>query len=142
MIFHENDAALLQLSKLSDNKQFQNALLSLRTLIVSTAKDLKLSELNETLKWGQPSYECIQGSALRIGLAKKPNSMALFFHCQSKLGETFKELYKNELEFEGKRAIVLPCDKPLSQAQKNALQHCISLALQYHSVKHLPLLGG
>ncbi len=41
--------------------------------------------------------------------------------------------------FEGKRAIVFRESDELPVEQ---LKHCVSLALTYHRVKHLPLLGG
>jgi hypothetical protein len=80
-----------------------------------------------------------RGSAIRIDWkAKDPDNIKVYFHCQSKLVETLKEIYRDDLKYEGKRAIVIPLH---SQIEKGPLSHCIGLALKYHSVKHLPLLG-
>ncbi len=97
------------------------------------------SQLEETLKWGEPSYTCKMGSTIRIGWkASTPDQTYLFFHCTSKLGETYKALYGDLLEFEKNRAIVLRVDDKLPQ---EPLKHCIALALDYHRLKHLPMLG-
>ncbi len=43
------------------------------------------------------------------------------------------------LRFEGNRAVLFDVDTSIPVAE---LKHCISLALTYHKVKHLPLLGA
>ena len=69
----------------------------------------------------------------------KPDEYAMYFHCQTKLVDTFKELYGDKFEFEGNRAIVFGRDEKIAE---NELKHCLSIALNYHKVKHLPLLGA
>lgn len=114
-------------------------ILELRKLVFNVAKDLHLGEVNETLKWGEPSYQVKGGSPVRIAWKDKyPDKYFLFFHCQTKLVDTFRELYSEFLEFEGNRAIVLYVDKSLP---KDIIRHCLELTLQYKSLKHLPLLG-
>ena len=99
--------------------------------------DLKVAE---TLKWGQPAYAVQRGSPIRLGWSKKePQGCAIFFHCQTSLVETFKTLYGDRLTYEGKRAVVFPGDEPVPE---KIVSHCITLALTYHRVKHLPLLGA
>lgn len=68
----------------------------------------------------------------------KLNQYAMYFHCKTKLVDTFKELYKDKFTFEGNRAIVFNINDKVSV---NELKHCISLSLTYHKIKHLPLLG-
>lgn len=46
---------------------------------------------------------------------------------------------KEELTFDGNRAIVL---KVAVKLPVNELKHCITLALTYHRVKHLTLVGA
>ena len=70
---------------------------------------------------------------------KKPDQVALYFKCTSKLVPTFKELYKDTFAFEDNRAIVFKLDDKLPEAE---LKQCISMALKYHKLKHLPLLGA
>ncbi|MCF7352565.1 DUF1801 domain-containing protein [Vibrio sp. CK2-1] len=113
---------------------------ALRSLIFKVANDLELGEVEESLKWGEPSYCTKMGTPIRMDWKlKSPNHYYLFFHCQTKLLDTFRELYGEELEFQGNRAIVLSLSKPLPEA---AIQHCLALALTYQQRKHLPLLGA
>jgi hypothetical protein len=90
------------------------------------------------LKWGQPSYltaETGSGSTIRIDRVKSAdNQVAVFFHCQTDLVETFRELYP-KLSYSGNRAILLDADKKLPEAE---LRHCVALALTYHLRKRKP----
>ena len=115
----------------------KSTLIKLRELIYTVAQEQNLGAVEESLKWGEPSYNVINGSSIRID--SKGASCYLFFHCQSKLVSTFRELYSHNLTFEGNRAIVLNSEKPLPEYP---LKACIKLALTYHSVKRLPLLGA
>jgi hypothetical protein len=53
---------------------------------------------------------------------------AVFFHCQTNLVETFRELYP-ELRYGGNRCILLKAEDKLPEAE---LRHCVALALTYH----------
>jgi hypothetical protein len=108
-------------------------LLALRQLILDTARLTEgVGLLDETIKWGQVSYLTAatgSGSTVRIDHVKSTaNQYAVFFHCQTDLVETFRELYP-ELSFGGNRSILLDASKPLP---KQALRHCVALALTYH----------
>ncbi len=112
----------------------------LRDLVFKIASDLELGEVEESLKWGEPSYSVKRGSPLRMDWKlKSPNNYYLFFHCQTKLVDTFRELYGEDLAFEGNRAIVLSLSEPLPKA---TIKRCLVLALTYQQRKHLPLLGA
>ena len=109
-------------------------LLALRRLIFEAAASSKgVGELRETLKWGQPSYltpETKSGSTIRIDRVKSSaNQYALFFHCQTDLVETFRELYPKEFSYGGNRSILLDADEKIAEP---ALRHCLALALTYH----------
>ncbi|MFW9687145.1 DUF1801 domain-containing protein [Vibrio parahaemolyticus] len=111
----------------------------LRNLVFQVASELELGEVDETLKWGEPSYSVKTGSPLRMDWKlKSPNNYYLFFNCQTKLVDTFRELYGDELVFQGNRAIVLTLSKPLPET---VIKSCLELALTYHQCKNLPLLG-
>ncbi|MDK1286822.1 DUF1801 domain-containing protein [Pseudoalteromonas umbrosa] len=111
----------------------------LREVIFQVAHELDLGDVEESLKWGEPSYKVALGSPVRIDWKPKtPNNYFLYFHCQTKLVDTFRELYSEALEFNGNRAIVLPLTEPLP---KSIIKHCLELALTYQQRKHLPLLG-
>jgi uncharacterized protein DUF1801 len=119
----------------------QQKMRKLRALILKTADELEdVKDLQETLKWGEPSYLAKGGSTIRIDWKpKKPDQYALYFNCNSRLVDTFIELYRDKLKFEGNRAIVFKEDDELPAGE---LKHCITLALTYHKRKHLPLLGA
>lgn len=112
----------------------------LRNLIIAVAEETPaILELEETLKWGEPSFITPQGSTLRINWKPKtPNQYALYFKCTSKLVSTFKIIFDNQFQYEGSRAIVFPLDYNLPIPQVKA---CIKAALMYHQVKHLHSLG-
>lgn len=116
-------------------------LLYLRQLILQTVAELDgIEDFQETLKWGEPSYLTKQGSTIRLGWkASAPNQYAIYFHCKTKLVETFREIYPDLFKFDGNRAIVFDMEESIPV---DALKHCISLSLRYHRVKHLPLLGA
>ncbi|MBR0753149.1 DUF1801 domain-containing protein [Bradyrhizobium jicamae] len=108
-------------------------LLALRRLIFATARATPgVGALEETLKWGQPSYltaETGSGSTIRIDQVKPAaDQCAVYFHCQTNLVETFRELYP-ELSYSGNRAILLDAKQKLPEP---ALRHCVALALTYH----------
>ncbi|WP_298280610.1 DUF1801 domain-containing protein [uncultured Bradyrhizobium sp.] len=108
-------------------------LLALRRLIFEAAKTTKgVGALEETLKWGQPSYltaETGSGSTIRIDQVKPAaDQVAVYFHCQTNLVETFRELYP-ELSYSGNRAILLDVAGKLPEVE---LRHCVALALTYH----------
>ncbi len=120
-------------------KPVRAKLLALRQLIFDTAKMTKgAGALEETLKWGQPSYltpETKSGSTVRIDQVKpSADQVAVYFHCQTNLVETFRELYP-ELSFSGNRAILLDARRKLPEAE---LRHCVALALTYHLRRRKP----
>jgi hypothetical protein len=120
--------------------QVKARLLRLRALIFETAAETEgVGALEETLKWGQPSYltpETKAGSTIRIDKLKSDDGRtALFFHCQTRLVDTFRDIFRDDLAFEGNRAIVFDADDELPEAP---LRHCIAMALTYHlNKRHL-----
>jgi len=117
-------------------KPVKAKLQALRRLIFDTAKKTEgVGALEEALKWGQPSYlttESKSGSTVRIDQVKtEAGQVAVYFHCQTNLVETFRELYP-ELRYEGNRAILLDAAETLPEEE---LRHCVGLALTYHSGK-------
>jgi hypothetical protein len=119
------------------------ALNALRELIYSLVDELELGTIEESLKWGEPSFKVKTGSPIRIDWkSATPDNYFLFFNCQTKLVDTFRELYSDVLEFQGNRAIVLNVNETTPPSATLALKHCLTLALTYQKVKHLPLLGA
>jgi hypothetical protein len=117
----------------------RDKLLHLRQLVIDTANDIGIGELEETLKWGEPSYLTKQGSTIRVAWRKSsPNQYAIYFNCKTQLIDTFREIYPDTFHYEANRAIVFEAQDKLPV---DALTHCITLSLRYHSIKHLPMLG-
>lgn len=121
-------------------KHMRQKLMFVRQLILDTASEAKdINTLEETLKWGEPSYITKSGSTIRMDWKQSnPDQYALYFHCKTKLVDTFKELYKDKFKFDGNRAIVF---NKSDEIPIDELKHCIFLTLTYHSRKNLPLLG-
>ena len=109
-------------------------LMQLRKLVYDVAdKTEGVGELEETLRWGQPSYLTKQsksGSTIRLGREKKTEGdFAIYFKCQTTLVPTFKELFKNKFRYEGNRAILFNVKDKIPARE---LRRCIAMALTYH----------
>ncbi|MEP5611349.1 MAG: DUF1801 domain-containing protein [Cyclobacteriaceae bacterium] len=122
-------------------KHIQPKMKRLRQLVLDTANEIEgLDKLEETLKWGEPSYLTKHGSTLRMDWKeKKPDQYAMYFKCTSKLVSTFKMIYNDTFKFETTRAIVFDLEDEIPEKE---LKRCIAMTLTYHKVKHLPMLGG
>ncbi len=113
---------------------------NIRDLIFRVVKDDDISNLTETLKWGQPSYISDSGSAVRFDWnAKYPDQYCIFFNCKTTLVETFKEVFGETFTYEGNRAIVFKKEQTVPLKE---LEHCVSMSLRYKKIKHLNLLGA
>ena len=56
----------------------------------------------------------------------------MYFHCQTTLIDTFKEMFRDNFKFEGNRSIVFD---ETGEVPVKELSHCILLALTYHRDK-------
>jgi hypothetical protein len=115
-------------------------LLFLRELVIETAQEVpEISKLEETLKWGEPSFLAKNGSTLRMDWKEKsPDQYAMYFKCTSRLVDTFRLVFDNKFKFEGSRAIVFQLNESIPIEE---LKECIKATLTYHKVKHLMTLG-
>jgi len=113
----------------------------LRQLIIDEAKALPdITALEETLKWGEPSYLVKGGSTIRLDWkAKTPDTYQLYFKCTSKLVSTFKEVHGDTFEYEKTRALVF--DLVSESIPEDEIRSCIGTALRYHKVKEDPFLN-
>jgi hypothetical protein len=115
-------------------------LATLRQIILDTAKNTDgVGPLEETLKWGQPSYlTTASGSGSTIRIDRVPSDkaddagVAMYFHCQTDLVATFRELYPTQMQYGGNRSILFAMTAKIPE---QALRHCIGLALTYHARK-------
>ena len=112
----------------------------IRNLIIETAEESSdIDFIEETLKWGEPSYLARHGSTIRVDWKpKSPDQYAIYFKCTSKLVPTFRKRYGKLFAFEGDRAIIFQLE---DEVPVNELKSCISAALHYHKVKKQPDLG-
>jgi Domain of unknown function (DU1801) len=118
-------------------KKVRKKLMLLRQLIFNTAKSIKeVGELEETLKWNQPSYlttKSKSGSMIRIDKIKnQPDKYAIYFLCQTTLVDSFREIFGEKFIYEGTRALHLDAN---DEMQFDDLKQCISMALTYRLEK-------
>lgn len=102
----------------------------LRKLIRATAADdPAIGPLEESLKWGQPSFtprKANVGSSVRIQ-KNKDDTHSLMFICNTNLVDRFRDLYGDQLHFVANREIIVR----ENDLNSDALAHCISMALRY-----------
>ena len=120
------------------SEPIRTELLALRRLIFNTAEEVEgVGALEETLKWGQPSYlttETKSGSTIRIAPTgpKSDHDYALYFICHTNLVRTFRQLFSDTLTYEGGRALLFTSGRTLPE---NEVRECVAMALTYHTSK-------
>ena len=112
----------------------------LRELVIETAEEIEtVKVLEETLKWGEPSFVTKYGSTLRMDWKEKtPNQYAMYFQCTSRLIDAFRVVFDQKFQFEGKRAIIFQLNQKTPELE---LKQCIKAYLSYHKVKDQMTLG-
>jgi hypothetical protein len=83
--------------------------------------------VEESLKWGQPSFRAPHGSPLRIGVPKS-GGFAIYAHCSTRLMADFATVAPTAC-IEGNRAVQFA---DLSDAETQPLDLLIRAALVYH----------
>jgi len=117
----------------------RSKLLEIRELVISVVKEENITGFEEALKWGEISFLAKKGSTFRVDApASMPGKLAVYFHCQSLLVETFRQVFGERFVYEENRAIILEQEKPLPEAE---LKVCFRTALNYHKLKNKYLLG-
>lgn len=114
-------------------------LFNLRRLILETAASIEsVGEIEEALKWGEPSYltpKTKSGSTIRIAWKKSQEEQySIYFKCTANLVPAFKVKYPNDFKFGGNRSIDFNIDDKVPAEE---LKSCIALALTYHLNKKL-----
>lgn len=111
----------------------------LRALVIETAREEGIDGLEETLKWGEPSFVARKGSTLRMDWKERsPDQYAMYFQCTTWLVSTFRAVFDRTFQYEGNRAIIFRLDERIPTQE---LKKCIKACLTYHQVKHLVTLG-
>lgn len=108
----------------------------LRAVILDVARNEEsVGTLEETLKWGEPSYLTTQsksGTTIRIDWKPKyPEQYALYVNCKTTLIDTYRSLFP-EFTYEGNRAMIFNVHQALPE---NEVRLCVSMALKYHHNK-------
>ncbi len=109
----------------------------IRELIFSVAAQTQgVGRLQETLKWGEPSYltpATKSGTTIRVCMPKNaPDKVGVYVNCKTTLVDTYRELYGDQLNLIGTRAIIIATKEPLPI---EPLKHAIAMALTYHLTK-------
>jgi len=110
------------------------ALLRLRAAIFETAREEQVGDIEETLKWGQPSYLTADGIGTTIRIDRDEThggAIALYVNCKSSLVETWRERFP-DMSFGGTRSLHLAHDHDMNDPR---LHMCIADALTYHKRK-------
>ena len=114
----------------------RKSLLRVRDLIFDTAASTQgVGEIEEALRWGAPAYltpETRSGSTIRLGVEKASGQPAVFFNCQTRLVEDFRQQFGDRLKYSKNRAVLLD---PAKQLDIRALTACVQAALRYHKTK-------
>ena len=114
-------------------------LLFLRQLIFDTAASIEgVGEIEETLKWGEPSYltsKSKSGSTIRVAWKEsQKDQYSMFFKCTANLVPAFKDRFPKKFKYGGDRSIDF---KFSDKVPIKELKQCIALSLTYHRNKKL-----
>lgn len=112
------------------------SLSSLRRMILDIGESNEdVGVLEETLKWGQPSYLTVRpktGTTIRIDRdTSNSGDFALYVNCQSSLVSEWRAMFP-QLTFGGNRSVHFRLGEDLPE---NELRQMITMALTYHSRK-------
>jgi hypothetical protein len=112
-------------------------LLSLRSLIYDVAQSTPgVGDLQETLKWGQPSYltpETSSGTTVRIDQVKgEPHTYAIYTSCQTPLVADFRRAHGDAFRYDKNRGIVFDV---ADDVDEQPIREFVADALTYHLIK-------
>ncbi|MFK7835058.1 MAG: hypothetical protein AB8B60_02450 [Sulfitobacter sp.] len=111
----------------------QAALWTCRTLFHEIAEENDLGPLDETLKWGQPSWRPTRprtGSTLRMGWsAAHPDRLSFFVDCKTDLASRMRDMYPDLPQNDGRRQLGIDLGKDLPL---QAVSHMAQMTLAYH----------
>jgi len=119
-------------------KKIRTRMLFLRELIFEiAAKTPGVGKLEETLKWGSPSYlttETYSGTTIRIErIVSQKEKFAIRVHCQTTLVRPFKKIYGDDaFDYDANRGVILDVNDEIPVKE---LSHFIFMALTYHLTK-------
>lgn len=100
----------------------------------AAASDNRVGPLEESLKWGQPSFTPLRkniGSSVRLSTLQD-GAVGMYFICTTGLVDRFKEIYPDFFDYRNGREIVFKQD---DNFDVEALKHCIIMALTYKLIR-------
>lgn len=107
-------------------------LMYFRSLIFRVAKqDVRIGNLIETLKWGEPSYlsENSSGTTIRIDWKKSsPEKIYIYFNCKTSMISDIKFLFGDLFVYGGNRSLILDINNSIPVKE---LEYSIFMALTY-----------
>ena len=108
----------------------------LRDWLIDVSESLEdVTRIEESLKWGEPSYRSNIGSTIRFYWSeKRPEIIGMYCQCTSLLIPSIKNTFGNAFLYDGNRGVLL--DKNGLWDEEKIKQIMIA-ALRYHKVKHL-----
>lgn len=127
----------MSLERYSDGlpKDACDALHHLRDIIRAAAEASDTAPLEESLKWGQPSFAPTtrKGTPIRLSWSPKaPERVEMLVHCQTSLVDAWRHRFGDLFDYDGTRAVHIPLGRPLPE---EALHIMAVMALTYHQRK-------
>lgn len=111
----------------------QSVIWTCRTLFHRIAQENNIGVLDETLKWGQPSWRprrARTGSTLRMNWSPaSPDQMSFFVDCKTDLAARMATLYPTPFSNDGRRRLDMSLALPLPE---QALAHLAEMTFTYH----------
>ncbi len=114
--------------------ELRDDFLSLREMIFDVANETDgIDGLEESLKWGQPSYrpKARFGTAVRLGIGKT-GGPALLTHCQTRVLHDFRTAFPDSFHYDGNRGLELT---DATKGKHEELRLFIRSALTYRQDK-------
>ncbi len=117
----------------ASDREVRDALLSLRHLILDTAAETAdVGPLEESLKWGQPSYRPLDGGGTTVRVAPVRGSSTtygMYVTCSTSLVEQWRDAFGELFRYDGTRGILFEVGAPVPTDEVRA---CVVMALTYH----------
>ncbi len=108
---------------------------NLRDIIRAAAEASGAAPLEESLKWGQPSFAPSKrmGTPIRLSWSQKsPERVEMLVHCQTSLVDAWRHRFGDLFDYDGTRAVHIPLEQPLPE---KPLHIMAVMALTYHQQK-------
>ena len=111
----------------------QQRLWACRAIFHDVAGAAGIGDLDESLKWGQPSWRPIKprtGSTLRVSWdSGDPDHLPLFVDCKTDLASRMQSLYPDLPQNDGRRRLAVDLTQPLPE---QAIAHLAQMTFCYH----------